>query len=275
MPYQANVFKVMIASPGDVQDERAAIRAAIHEWNSIHSEERQIVLMPVGWETHSYPLMGDRPQAIINSQILQNCDLLVAVFWTRLGTDTGEAPSGTVEEIEKHMESGKPTMLYFSGAPVLPDSLDQKQYKALKKFQNECQNAGLYEQYFSLEEFRNKFPRQLGQIINTHACFQRSEPTSTEVAAENAPRLSVRAEALLREAVEDPFGAVIMPKFIGGMDVETNNKSMLTQKGPREEAAWEAAVNELCQFGMLLPENPEHNVFKVTNLAYEFADTLK
>lgn len=89
MSYQATVFKVMIASPGDVAAERNVIREVITEWNNVNADARRTVLLPVGWETHSVPEMGDRPQAIINKQILGGCDLLVGVFWTRLGTETG------------------------------------------------------------------------------------------------------------------------------------------------------------------------------------------
>lgn len=71
--------------------------------------------------------MGDRPQAIINKQLLEQSDLLVAVFWTRLGSPTGATNSGTVEEIEEHLAAKKPTMLYFSSAPVRPDSVDNEQ----------------------------------------------------------------------------------------------------------------------------------------------------
>src|SRR5206468_6654815 len=106
MSYTATVVKVMIASPSDVPQERRLARDVIEEWNAIHAEDRGIVLMPVGWETHSSPEMGDRPQAIINRQLLRNSDLLIAVFWTRLGSPTGAAQSGTVEEIEEHLGAG-------------------------------------------------------------------------------------------------------------------------------------------------------------------------
>ena len=134
MSYKSTVFKVMIASPSDVCAERTIIREVLAEWNAVHSEMRQVVLLPVGWETHSSPEMGDRPQAIINKQILKNCDLLVGVFWTRIGTATEDYPSGTVEEIEEHIKAGKPVMLYFSSAPVLPDSVEADQYAELKRF---------------------------------------------------------------------------------------------------------------------------------------------
>lgn len=69
----------MIASPSDVATERRNIRDVIHEWNAIHSEDQQIVLMPLGWETHASPKMGDSAQNIINKQVLDRCDLLIAV----------------------------------------------------------------------------------------------------------------------------------------------------------------------------------------------------
>jgi hypothetical protein len=80
MPYRATVYRVMVASPGDVSAERRVVADVIHEWNAIHSSDRRLVLMPVGWESHAAPEMGDRPQAVINRQILRDCDLLIAMF---------------------------------------------------------------------------------------------------------------------------------------------------------------------------------------------------
>src|SRR5713101_1313849 len=105
MPYQATVLPIMIASPGDVLEAREVAREAIHEWNYVNSYSANAVLMPVGWETHSSPELGERPQELINERLLKDCDLLVGVFWTRLGTPTGKSPSGTVEEIQRHLDS--------------------------------------------------------------------------------------------------------------------------------------------------------------------------
>jgi hypothetical protein len=166
--YTAKVFNVMIASPGDVASERAIIRDVIYEWNAVNSSARNIVLMPIGWESHSSPEMGASPQAIINNQILDKCDLLVGVFWTRLGTPTKEHPSGTVEEIEKHIQSDKLAMLYFSGQPVVMESVDLDQYKELQKFKESCQSRGLYESYDSHSDFKDKFYRHLQIKVNQH-----------------------------------------------------------------------------------------------------------
>jgi hypothetical protein len=130
MPYTANIFNVMIASPGDVASQRAIAREVIHEWNAVHSQARGIVLLPVGWESHSSPEMGKAAQAIINEQVLEKCDLLVGIFWTRIGTPTADYASGSVEETERIIALGKPVMLYFSSQPVVLDAVDLEQYAA-------------------------------------------------------------------------------------------------------------------------------------------------
>lgn len=107
MAYAAIVFKVMLALPIDVQEERNVAREVIWKWNNLHSDSKQIVLMPVAWETHVAPTFGDRPQAIINKQILDECDLLIGIFWTRAGTPTGKEVSGTIEEIKEHIQRGQ------------------------------------------------------------------------------------------------------------------------------------------------------------------------
>lgn len=105
------------------------------------------VLLPVRWETHTSPKMGDRPQAIINKQIVEACDILVAVFWTRIGTPTGVAESGSVEEIKEFIAKGKSVLLYFSDVPAALASIDPDQYKRLTEFKQEYKQKGLIESY--------------------------------------------------------------------------------------------------------------------------------
>ena len=77
MSFDAKVLKILVASPGDVDEERQAIPEVIYRWNFINSEASKVVLMPVKWETHSAPLMGDRPQGIINEQMIKSCDMAI------------------------------------------------------------------------------------------------------------------------------------------------------------------------------------------------------
>ncbi len=182
MSYDARVFTILIASPGDVAMERSVISEVIHEWNNINSRDRSIVLLPLRWETHSHPEMGAEPQEIINRQIVDGCDIAVGVFWTRLGTPTSSAESGTAEEVARVGQSGKTVMLYFSKAPVSPDSLDLQEIARLRKFKSQQFPKGLIEEYTSVQEFRDKFARQLASKI-------------LEIAAGDAKRQSKEAES--------------------------------------------------------------------------------
>jgi hypothetical protein len=277
MSYKATVFKVMIASPGDVLKERKLIREVLHEWNDIHSEMRKIVLLPVAWETHSSPDMGDRPQAIINRQ-LKDCDILVGVFWTRIGTATGEYPSGTVEEIEEHIKKEKPTMLYFSSAPVRPDSVDPDQYSELKKFKDSCESRGLYQTYSDIDEFKGTFNRHLGLKLNTPyftELLQSYTESVEESANSNMPKLSREAQILLKEATEDRHGYIIRSETMSGYYITSNDKNIVTADDPRKQATWEGAIEELEKFRLIKDQGSKREVFSVTREGFEIADSIK
>jgi len=48
MSFTATVLNIMIASPGDVDEERKIIRDEIIAWNAIHAQDHQLVLLPCG-----------------------------------------------------------------------------------------------------------------------------------------------------------------------------------------------------------------------------------
>lgn len=121
--------------------------------------------MPLRWETDARPGLGIPPQDSINLQIVDHADMVIGVFWTRLGTPTGAADSGTVEEIDRAGEDGKPVMLYFSRAPVDPETLDLDEYARLADFRQRTYPRGLVEKYTSLDEFRRSLTRHLAMQV--------------------------------------------------------------------------------------------------------------
>jgi len=278
MSYVAETFNVMIASPGDVASERTIVRDVIYEWNAFNSNTRKIVLLPIGWESHSSPEMGASPQAIINQQILGKCDLLIGVFWTRIGTPTDEYASGTVEELEKHIQSGKPAMLYFSSQPVAMDTVILDQAAAVKKFKTECQSRGLYESYDSLSDFRTKLYRHLQLKINEHPLFNNTENrVASEIVESHTslPKLSGEARILLKEASLDPHGTIIHVDYMEGTDVQTNGKNLIAENSNRREVAkWEQAIVELATEGLIVGQGYKGEIYQVTNLGYQIADMI-
>jgi hypothetical protein len=284
MSYKAIVFKVMIASPGDVIEERGIIREALYEWNSVHSATRKILLTPTGWDTDSTPEMGDRPQAIINDRLLKDCDLLVAVFWTRIGTATGNAVSGTVEEIEEHLKAGKPAMIYFSNTPVEPDKVHPVQYSALKQFRIICEGKGLVEAYQSTSDFRNKFSRQLAAKINQDEYFVvrdvDNEFGGINFNPPDSPigSLSKMAKLILKEVAQDPEGFFRMMNNVSGKMFISNGKQFVKVGDPKSRAVCEAAVEELVNFQPSLLAlditDSTGTILKITKRGFEVAEQL-
>ena len=155
MSFPATVLRVLVASPSDVSDARDAVEDALHSWNRLHATTRNVVLLPWRWETNSVPLLGGHPQEIINTQGVDGADIVVALFGSRLGSPTPDAVSGTVEEIERAVNSGKPVHLFFSRAP-LPHDVDTAQLEGLRNFKSEIRERGLLGEFDDIRQLDNQ-----------------------------------------------------------------------------------------------------------------------
>ena len=274
MSYNAAVYTVFIASPGDVIEERDIAREVVMEWNYIHSESRKVVLMPLGWETHSSPEMGEPPQAIINRQVADKADILVGVFWTRLGTPTETYESGTVEEIQRHISSKKPTMLYFSTREVAPDMLDATQYEKLRKFKDDCQSKGLFQSFKSPDEFREKLRRQLHKKLNEYAPPPETATTTKTQVPTGQISLSEEAEVLYRAVLDDDDGRIWVIRDSSGTEIMVGKKVFAHSRGRKEIAPWEGAIEDLLRRKLVKPGNNSGSMFEITNEGYVQANKL-
>ncbi len=164
MPRESTIYRVLIASPSDVFEEREAVQNVIYNWNSSNSVDMSIMFEPVLWETHVNPELGDRPQSIINRQIVNDSDILIGIFWTRIGTSTGIYESGTIEEIEQFMESKKLSMVYFSKRQAPIDQIESNQLNRLRKFQKKCEQLGVISTYEGISEFKMKLNQHISKI---------------------------------------------------------------------------------------------------------------
>lgn len=282
MAYQAVVVPIMIASPCDVSEERDIVRDVIHAWNYINSEKSKIVLIPYGWETHSWPELGARPQEQINNHILKECDILIGVFWTRIGTPTGKSESGTVEEIMNHIKANKPAMIYFSSKDISPIEINQDQYKSLLEFQGKCKKLGLIEQFKNTNEFKDKVFHQLHMLIQKNNYIKELLKKQSGgdkniilniVGNNDKEKLSNDAEVLLKSASQDEHGTIFKSKTLGGYSIEAGDKSFGGESA-REYAKWEHALNELIQRGFVVDRSYKDEFFTLTAEGWQVADTL-
>jgi hypothetical protein len=164
--FVAYTLNVLIASPSDTKEQREAIRTTILKWNDSNSQYYQVTLLPVMWETHSFPSLG-RVQGVINEQIVNDADILIGTFWTRLGTPTVVAESGTAEEIAQFEKSGRPVLLYFCEAPASFLTLDSVEIDRLKAYRKDMQSRALVSSYITTEELCERVREDLTRKIRS------------------------------------------------------------------------------------------------------------
>ncbi len=165
MPFKSETYRVLIASPSDLAEERQAASDAVNDWNTQHAVAESVVLLPVKYETHARPQANVRPQEAINRQLLAGCDILIGMFWTKIGTKTGVAESGTVEEIDEFVAAGKHALLYFSSRPIDPAKIELSQYKRLKTFKEATRKRSLTGTFRTVEELGQTLQRDLLRLV--------------------------------------------------------------------------------------------------------------
>lgn len=278
MAYLATILNVMIASPSDVAEERQLVRDAIYEWNAIHSKQFGIMLNPIGWETHVAPEMSGRPQEIINKRILENSDILIGIFWTRLGSPTGEYLSGTIEEITRHGNKGKLSSIYVSKKPY-PDNIDLEQLKLLRDQTNIWFKDGLLDFYNAPSTLKEKIKDHLSLHIQQNeyikSILDETNPynTSTLISAKKTIKTSDEMLTIIKNSGQND-GQIQFIKHLSGTSLYAGKLDMEFESG-RELAIWENALHKLIELDLIKDQNNKGETFLLTNDGWKAFDQLK
>jgi len=158
-------FKVVLCGPGDVAKEIAIAREVIAEWNQRNWEELNCGLKDQHWDTDAVPSMDARGQAVINRDLIDSADLIVAIFWRRLGTPTGLYDSGTAEEIKRAQARDIPVMLYFSDIEDTRSVQDPDQWDMLQAFRAKAFASGLPWTFRGRDDFRKRLGGHLHKKV--------------------------------------------------------------------------------------------------------------
>lgn len=302
--HTAEVLNILIASPSDVTEERGIVERAIHDWNASHFSNVGIMLNPVRWESHTYPASGDRPQAIINKQIVESGDLLIAIFGYKLGTPTGAAQSGTIEEIEEFRKAGKYVALYFSTADV-PRTADRAQLEALESYKQDRQKDTLYFDFEDGASLRDHLTRHLPKMVHEVReklklstgdqlrNVEHSNPESEVVvdklppaqvfitslrkqrhSLDFLPELSPKEIELLVLASKEKNGQISCRRAIGNEQLLVGSRALLDSHDARSRAEWFGAIDNLVSLNFLEDPGLKGDFYSVTASGYGAADLL-
>lgn len=166
MPKNITQYNLLISCPGDITDEIKIIEEVVEKFNQQFTNSLGLSILSRHWSKSSYPQSGGKPQDLLNEQFVKDCDAAVAIFWTRFGTPTDEYKSGSEEEIQIMLNSGKQVFLYFCEKPVKP-GYDPEQYKLVEELKEKYKNKGIYWPYDSNESFKELFYAHLTQYFLT------------------------------------------------------------------------------------------------------------
>ncbi|MGA7316625.1 MAG: hypothetical protein WBX22_21955 [Silvibacterium sp.] len=82
MPRPSIRYEVLIASPSGVVSERDVVAEVIESWNSAHARATGVTLQARRWELDAVPALGERPQGLLNRQLVDEADFVIALFFS-------------------------------------------------------------------------------------------------------------------------------------------------------------------------------------------------
>ncbi len=166
-------YRVFIASPGGLAEERQHFRRKLEKYTEMHSEPRNVTFHPVGWELTIGG--GGRPQELINEDLKQ-CDYAVFVLHDRWGSATGDVYSSGVEEewelAEQLYKANKirNIALFFKtvDSHQLRDPGKQLMSVLTFKARIEKEKRYLFKQFDAIEEFGDILESHLASWLRDH-----------------------------------------------------------------------------------------------------------
>ncbi|MGK0176018.1 MAG: hypothetical protein ACI9AT_002407 [Ulvibacter sp.] len=176
---KATVYKCFIASPGDTINEREICDSVFQEINDSLGQKFNFRIEPKKWENDARPSFGKSPQDVINKQLVNNFQLFIGIMFTRFGTPTKVAESGTEEEFNIAYENrtNVEIMFYFNGKEISPNDIDTAQLEKVNSFKKKLSDkGGFYSEYNGEIDFEKKLRKHLQQyFMEKHKVQQRED----------------------------------------------------------------------------------------------------
>ena len=167
MPHSIEKYKILVASPSDVRDERESMEEVINELNRTYGERNNLVIELIKWETHSAPAASETDvQDKIDKDLGSDYDLFIGILWKTFGSPTIKYKSGTEQEFRnayikfKEKSNSSQILFYFkTSAPTSLTDIDPSQLELINKFKSEMGEKGIYYWTYNTNEELQKFLR--------------------------------------------------------------------------------------------------------------------
>jgi hypothetical protein len=174
VPKQLIQYRVFIASPSGLNEERKRFREKLDKFTAVHAEPLGVIFHPVGWE-ETVGGVG-RPQQLINED-LKECDYAVFVLHDRWGSPPGSSSytSGVEEEwaiTERLYQENKIRNVALFFKDVAPGQKQDPgdQLKSVLTFKKKIEDGKnyLFNPYSTTEQFAEALEGHLAKWLRDH-----------------------------------------------------------------------------------------------------------
>jgi len=254
------IIRAFLASPGDLQEERKAIRGVVDEFNESWANELGYQIELVGWEE---TVAGyGRPQHLIN-QDLDRCDLFLGMIWKRWGTPPDHAggfSSGFQEEFERSMvrreETGSPEIaLFFKEIPedfMLDPGDDLKKVLDFREKIIACKKV-LFQRFSIAREMETLARKCITSYVNqARAKDESSEPSQLQAKRSQSDSGKSRRDNKQRESSQESVEGF---EFLKSLLERFNQQDSLDALSASEVARFRLLANSISR-----PGNEEMNL---------------
>ena len=161
MPVKITAYQVLLELPGGLEEERRAFSDIVHAFNDLEAIPRNVLFIPVGWETEG------GPPADLTGEDLATVDYFVLLLWDRW-------PAGLEEEYDLATgclrDPDRPMMQVLPFFKSLPPSEPGEQFQRVLRFREtlESQNEILFEAFDTIEGFKIRLQRHLSRWLLDH-----------------------------------------------------------------------------------------------------------
>lgn len=167
---KVTMYTVMIASPSDVQAERKATEDVIRKYNAeVRFSKSQHRLETGRWELDTALGAAEDAQDLIDEDITDTVDLVVGIFFTKLGTASSKDASYTIGELKRCIEAGKPVLILFNDDNI-PRTANYEEVSRVDDFRKNPKKylgkSVLYATYKGVNEFREVFRNEITKVMN-------------------------------------------------------------------------------------------------------------
>lgn len=212
---EIKLIKLFISCPSDLKPEIDSIKIVVDTINKTSGRQNSYFLECLNWTQDTYTQIGEDAQDVINKQIDSEYDILIGLIWLKVGTPTKRDQSGTIEEINRAIDSDKKEFLiYFKTAsPENLNDLDLGQYAKVKSFKSELSQKGvLYKEFDTLKTFESLLQIHLTHLISEKILSPESKVT-LEVAKPTPDRYSAISAIIDSIESKEDFGDIDIDIF--------------------------------------------------------------